>query len=253
MRGLEGKRLIVTGAAGGIGAALVQRLHDEGATLGLIDLSKERLEAIKADLSSDRIQLFDLDITDHQAVSAAVDQFADAQGGVDGLVNNAGWDRFALFMDTDPDFWDKVIAVNLRGPINLHHAVLPHMRKSGGGKIVNVSSDAGRVGSSGEAVYAACKGGLISFSKTIAREHARDGVRVNCVCPGPTDTPLFHGFIGEGEAGQKVHAALERAIPLKRIGKPDDFPGLIAFLLSDDADYITGQTISVSGGLTMNG
>lgn len=252
MRGLDGKKIIITGAGGGIGKALARRLSGEGAVLGLLDLSGEGLAAAAENLPGD-VHCYQVDITDRDAVGAAVEEFAGAAGSVDGLVNNAGWDRFALFLDTDPEFWDKVIAVNLRGPINLHHAVLPHMRGQKSGKIVNVSSDAGRVGSSGEAVYAACKGGLIAFSKTIAREHARDGVRVNVVCPGPTDTPLFHGFIGEGEAGQKVHAALERSIPLKRIGQPEDFPGIVAFLLSDDADYITGQVISVSGGLTMSG
>jgi 2-hydroxycyclohexanecarboxyl-CoA dehydrogenase len=130
---------------------------------------------------------------------------------------------------------------------------LPHLIAGGGGKVVNIASDAGRVGSSGESVYSACKGGLIAFSKTIARETARDNVRVNVVCPGPTDTALLRSFVGEGEYGQKIYDGLKRAIPLKRLGKPEDIPGLVAFLSSDDADFMTGQVISVSGGLTMSG
>ncbi len=194
-----------------------------------------------------------VDITDHEAIQANIADFNGKAGGIDILVNNAGWDRFALFLDTDPAFWDQVIAVNLRGPINMHHAVLPHMVAQGSGRVVNIASDAGRVGSSGESVYSACKGGIIAFTKTMAREMARHGILVNCVSPGPADTALFHGFIGEGEAGQKVHAALEKSIPLRRIAQPEDLPGIVAFLASDEASYITGQVISVSGGLTMAG
>ena len=127
------------------------------------------------------------------------------------------------------------------------------MTERNGGKIVNIASDAARVGSSGESVYAACKGGIVAFTKTIAREHARNGIVANTVCPGPTDTPLLQSFVGEGEYGQRVYEGLKRAIPLKRLGQPEDLPGIIAFLSSDDASFITGQVISVSGGLTMNG
>jgi 2-hydroxycyclohexanecarboxyl-CoA dehydrogenase len=188
------------------------------------------------------------DISDYQAAKEALKETP-----IDILVNNAGWDRFQNFADTRPEEWEALIAVNLRGPLNMHHLVLPQMLERGRGRIVNISSDAARVGSSGESVYAACKGGIISFSKTLAREVARKGITVNVVCPGPTDTPILRGFLGEGEAGQKVYDALVRAIPMKRVGQPDDIPGIVAFLASDDAGFITGQVISVSGGLTMAG
>ena len=183
----------------------------------------------------------------------AVAAFEAKGGPTDILVNNAGWDKFAYFLDTDPALWEKIIAINLRGPLNLHHWVLKGMQQRRSGRVVNIASDAGRVGSSMEAVYSACKGGIISFSKTVAREMARSNVTVNCVCPGPTETPLLAAFFGEGEQGQKAADAMRRGVPLKRLGRPDDLPGVVAFLSSDDAAFITGQTISVSGGLTMAG
>jgi 2-hydroxycyclohexanecarboxyl-CoA dehydrogenase len=255
MRGLKGKTVLITGAGGGIGQALAVRLAEEGCRLGLFDLNEHAVEAAAQRVrgAGATATTHVVDIADYAAVKAAVDAFAGEAGRIDVLVNNAGWDKFALFLDTKPDLWDKVIAVNLRGPINMHHAVLPHMVKAKGGRVVNVASDAGRVGSSGESVYAACKGGIIAFTKTMAREMARHGIKLNAVAPGPTDTALFHSFIGEGEAGKKVHDALEKSIPLRRIAKPEDIVGMIAFLASDDADYITGQVISVSGGLTMHG
>ena len=188
------------------------------------------------------------DIADYSAARRAL---TDVE--IDVLVNNAGWDRFQNFVDTQPEDWEALIAVNLRGPLNMHHLVVPQMMARKRGRIVNISSDAARVGSSGEAVYAACKGGIISFSKTLAREVARSGITVNVVCPGPTDTPILRSFLGEGEAGQKVHDALVRAVPMKRVGQPADIPGIVAFLASEEAGYITGQVISVSGGLTMAG
>jgi 2-hydroxycyclohexanecarboxyl-CoA dehydrogenase len=255
MRGLKQKAVLLTGAAGGIGQALAVRLAEEGCKLGLIDLAENALEATAQRVRGAGGTAFSyvVDITDYEAVKNAVDSFAADAGRIDVLINNAGWDKFALFLDTKPDLWDKVIAINLRGPINLHHAVLPHMVKQKGGAVINIASDAGRVGSSGESVYSACKGGLVALTKTLAREMARHDIRLNAVAPGPTDTALFHSFIGEGEAGQKVHAALEKAIPLRRIAKPEDIVGMVVFLASDDAAYITGQVISVSGGLTMHG
>ena len=255
MRGLKGKTVILTGAGGGIGQALAVRFAEEGCRLALFDVNEHAVEAAAQRVrgAGGTVTTYAVDITDHAAVKAAVDAFAGEAGRIDVLVNNAGWDKFALFLETKPDFWDKVIAINLKGPINLHHAVLPHMEKQKGGKVINIASDAGRVGSSGESVYAACKGGIIAFTKTMAREMARHGIKLNCVAPGPTDTALFHGFIGEGEAGQKVHAALEKSIPLRRIAKPEDIVGMVVFLASEDADYVTGQVISVSGGLTMHG
>jgi 2-hydroxycyclohexanecarboxyl-CoA dehydrogenase len=193
------------------------------------------------------------DISHYDDVAAAVAATVARFGRLDILVNNAGWDVAKPFLETEPELWDKLIAVNLRGPLNLHKAALPHIIAAGGGKVVNIASDAGRVGSSGESVYSACKGGLISFSKTLARECARANVRINVVCPGPTDTPLLRSFVGDGEYGQKIYDGLKKAIPLKRLGRPEDIPGLVAFLSSADADFMTGQVISVSGGLTMHG
>ncbi|MBS0317418.1 MAG: SDR family oxidoreductase, partial [Proteobacteria bacterium] len=180
-------------------------------------------------------------------------------GAIDVLVNNAGWDVFKPFTKTGPAEWERLIAINLTGALHMHHAVLPGMvarsREPGwtGARIVNIASDAARVGSSGEAVYAACKGGLVAFSKTIAREHARHGITVNVVCPGPTDTALFADYKQGAGNPEKLMEAFTRAIPLGRIGQPDDLPGAILFFASRDAAYVTGQVLSVSGGLTMNG
>ncbi len=154
-------------------------------------------------------------------------------GPVDVLVNNAGWDFAARFVDTTPDLWQKIIAINLVGPLNLHHAVVKGMSARGSGRIVNIASDAGRVGSSGESVYSACKGGVIAFTKTLARELARKKINVNVVCPGPTDTALFRDFAGIGESGDKLRGALEKAIPFGRLGQPDDVVGAVCFLASE--------------------
>jgi 2-hydroxycyclohexanecarboxyl-CoA dehydrogenase len=255
MRGLNKRVAVVTGAAGGIGREICRRFLEEGVDIIAVDLNADALGQLGADLKAEETRLFlaAVDITDYAKVKDAVDRGFAKFGKIDILVNNAGWDVAAPFLKTDPDLWDKIIAINLKGPLNLHKAVLPHMIASGGGKVVNVASDAGRVGSSGESVYSACKGGLIAFSKTMARECARDNVRVNVVCPGPTDTALLRSFVGEGEYGQKIYEGLKRAIPLKRLGQPEDVPGIIAFLSSDDANFMTGQVISVSGGLTMHG
>jgi len=255
MRGLKGKVAVITGAAGGIGRALVRRFCEEGATVVGLDLNAAGLEELGGQLKefADQLILRPLDITDHAAVAVTIRQVHVERGRIDILVNNAGRDVAVQFVETTPEFWDKVIAINLRGPLNLHHAVVPLMIDAGGGKIINIASDAGRVGSSGESVYSACKGGIIAFSKTLARETARKDVRVNVVCPGPTDTALLRSFTGEGEYGQKIYEGLKRAIPLKRLGQPEDIPGIVAFLASDDANFITGQVISVSGGLTMHG
>ncbi len=168
-------------------------------------------------------------------------------------MNNAGWDVFRLFKDSTPEEWQKLIAINLVGALNMHHAVLPGMIARRAGRIVNIASDAARVGSTGEAVYAACKSGLLGFSKTIAREHARHGITVNVVCPGPTDTALFAGYKEGAGNPEKLDEAFRRAVPMGRIGTPEDLPGAILFFASDDAAYVTGQVLSVSGGLTMAG
>jgi 2-hydroxycyclohexanecarboxyl-CoA dehydrogenase len=245
VRGLTGKTVLVTGGGGAIGGAICRRFAADGARVLVADRVRESAERVAAECKGTALVF---DIADYAAAKAAL-----AERMVDMLVNNAGWDRFQNFVDTKPDDWEQLIAINLRGPLNMHHVVLPQMLARGRGRIVNISSDAARVGSSGEAVYSACKGGIISFSKTLAREVARKGITVNVVCPGPTDTPILRGFLGEGDAGQKVYDALVRAIPMKRVGQPDDIPGIVAFLASDEAAFITGQVISVSGGLTMAG
>lgn len=246
MKGLRAKTVLVTGGGGAIGAAICRRFAEEGANVLVAD--KDEVSAGKVAQSIDAKPLV-FDISDYAAAKRAVA----SSGDIHVLVNNAGWDRFQNFLDTDPAEWEQLIAINLRGPLNMHHLVLPQMAARGAGRVVNISSDAARVGSSGESVYSACKGGILSLTKTLARELARKGVTVNAVCPGPTDTPILRGFLGEGEAGQKVYDALVRAIPQKRVGRPDDVPGIVAFLASDEAAYITGQVISVSGGLTMAG
>lgn len=255
MKGLKDKVALVTGAAGGIGSAICARFVEEGVRIAAADRDEAALRNLVAELAGQGGEVVPLafDIADFAAAEGAVAQAVERFGRLDILVNNAGWDIARPFLETEPDLWDQIIAINLRGPINLHRAVLPHMVAGGGGKVVNIASDAGRVGSSGEAVYSACKGGIIAFSKTVARECARSGIRVNAVCPGPTDTALLRSFAGEGEYGQKLYEQLRRAIPLKRLGQPSDLPGIVAFLSSEDADFITGQVISVSGGLTMHG
>jgi len=254
MRGLKGRRVILTGGASGIGRATAQRLVEEGCVVGILDRDLEGArETARLATEPGKAFAYACDIADRDAVAVAVDTFEAEAGPVELLANVAGWDKPIAFLDTDRAFWDKVIAINLYGPLNLHHVVVPRMAERGFGRVVSVASDAGRVGSSGEAVYSACKGGIASFTKTLAREMARKNVTLNVVCPGPTDTPLFDEFTKSSPTGGKIAEGLARAIPLGRLGKPDDYPGMIAFLLSDDAAFITGQTISVSGGLTMHG
>ena len=254
MRGLQDKSAIVTGGGSGIGRAISQRLAAEGCKVGVFDINMANAEDTAKLIgdSGGACQAFEADISDLSAVQAAVASFESALGPTDILVNNAGWDKIVPFLQTDPALWKKVIDINLYGPLHMHFAVLPGMVERKAGCVVNISSDAGRVGSSGEAVYSAAKGGIIAFGKTLSRELTRAGIRINTVCPGPTDTPLF-AQVAEGDSGQKIVDGLQRAIPMRRLGQPDDYPGIVAFLASDDASYITGQTISVSGGLTMHG
>jgi 2-hydroxycyclohexanecarboxyl-CoA dehydrogenase len=254
MRGLQGKVALVTGAANGIGRAIAMRLAAEGCVVGIFDRDQpgalDCAGQIQAQGGHSHVEL--VDIGDYADVARAVQSFEQARGPVAILVNNAGWDRAANFLDTEPAFWEQVVRINLYGPLNMHHVVLKRMAEGGGGCVVNIASDAGRVGSSGEAVYSACKGGLIALTKTLARELVGKGIRLNTVCPGPTDTAILRSFT-EGPDGAKILEGLKRAIPMKRLGTPEDYPGIVAFLASDDAAYITGQTISVSGGLTMHG
>lgn len=255
MRGLENKTVIVTGGGGGIGGATCRRFAAAGARVAVFDVNEAAAGTVVEAIAGDggTAQAFVCDITDRASVDQAVSSVNAALGPANVLVNNAGWDVFRPFIDTDPELWGKIISINLVGALNMHHAVLPGMIEARQGRIVNVSSDAARVGSSGEAVYAACKGGLVAFSKTLAREHARQNITVNVVCPGPTDTALFDDYKQGAGNPEKLIQAFERSIPLGRIGQPDDLPGAVLFFASDDAAYITGQVLSVSGGLTMNG
>jgi 2-hydroxycyclohexanecarboxyl-CoA dehydrogenase len=255
MRGLQSKTVVVTGGGGGIGGATCRRFGVAGAKVAVLDRNLEAAQKT-ADViiaAGGISRAIACDITRREDIDAAIAEVTTHLGAIDALVNNAGWDIFKPFTKTQPVDWERLIAINLTGALHMHHAVLPGMVARKAGRIINISSDAARVGSSGEAVYAACKGGLVAFSKTIAREHARHGITVNVVCPGPTETALFAEFKEGAGDPVKLEEAFRRAIPLGRIGQPEDLPGAILFFASDDAAYITGQVLSVSGGLTMAG
>jgi len=255
MRGLKDKVVVVTGGGGGIGGATCRRFAEEGAKVAVFDIDMAAAERTVSSIAGGggTARAFACDITDHAAVARAVAAAEEALGPVGVLVNNAGWDVFRLFKDSTPEEWQKLIAINLVGALNMHHAVLPGMLARRAGRIVNIASDAARVGSSGEAVYAACKAGLVGFSKTLAREHARHGITVNVVCPGATNTALFAEYKKGAGDPEKLDEAFRRSVPMGRIGEPEDLPGAILFFSSDDAAFITGQVLSVSGGLTMAG
>jgi 2-hydroxycyclohexanecarboxyl-CoA dehydrogenase len=255
MQRFQDKTVVVTGGGGGIGGATCRRFAAEGASVAVLDLNLDAAEKVAEAIRAEggRAQAFRCDITDRASVDAAVVEAEKSLGPIDVLVNNAGWDVFKPFTKTEPAQWDKLIAINLTGALHMHHAALPGMVERKAGRIVNIGSDAARVGSSGEAVYSACKGGLVAFSKTIAREHARHGITVNVVCPGPTDTALLAGVAEGAPNPEKLMEAFTRAIPLGRLGQALDLASAIAFFASDDASLVTGQVVSVSGGLTMNG
>ena len=244
------KVAIITGGAQGIGEAIVRKLASGGAAIAILDIQHEKARLVADDIKSEggSATAVGMDITDSQNVRHAVEEVERRFGKVDILVNNVGWDKAAPFIELTEEMWDRVIAINLRGPITVTRAVLDGMISRNYGKIVNIASDAGRVGSSGESVYSACKGGIIAFTKTLARELVRYNILVNCVCPGPTDTPFIDGM---REENPKLVEALQRAIPMRRLGNPEEVAAAVAFLASDEANYITGQTLSVSGGLTM--
>jgi 2-hydroxycyclohexanecarboxyl-CoA dehydrogenase len=246
----SGHVAIVTGAGRGIGAAIAARLAQAGCAVAVCDVDPALAEATAGRLAAQgaRALALAVDVSQRAAVEAAVGRVAADLGPADVLVNNAAIDVIQPFLESEPETWQRILAVNLVGTFLCCRAVLDGMIARGGGRIVNLGSDAGRVGSSGEAVYSASKGGVIAFSKALARELARHSITVNCVCPGPTDTALLAQV---GEYSEKLRQSLERAIPLRRIGQPDEVAALVAFLASDDARYITGQTISIDGGLVM--
>ena len=250
MKRFEEQVAIVTGAASGIGQATALRLAKEGAAVVIADVNGEGAVDVAKSIAAGggRALALQVDVTDAPGVRAMTERAIAEFGKVDLLVSNAGWDRAAPFADTDEELWDRVIAINYRGHLATCHAVLPYMRERGGGRIVTVASDAGRVGSSGEVVYSGAKGAVIAFTKGLAREVARYGINVNCVAPGLVDTPLLAG-IAEGH--EKLIAAIVRSIPLGRTGVPEEIAAAICFFASSDATYITGQTLSVNGGLSM--
>jgi 2-hydroxycyclohexanecarboxyl-CoA dehydrogenase len=248
---LVGRVAFVTGAGRGIGRAIALRLAEHGDVVAIGDIrsddARETVTAIE-ELGGRAVALA-LDVTDSGSVENAVEETLGLLGPVEILVNNAGWDEMHPFLETDEPFWDRVIEVNFKGCLRMTRAVLPGMVERKWGRIVNIGSDAGRVGSSFESVYSGAKGGVIAFTKTIAREYARSGVTANTVCPGPTDTAMLAEVAAD--RGEKIIEAMKRAIPMKRLATPEDVATAVAFFASDEADYVTGQTLSVSGGLTM--
>src|SRR5919202_586533 len=246
---LEGRTALVTGGAGGIGAATCRRLAAEGATVAVTDLELDGAREVAAEIGG---RAYELDVRSTASIRAAVDAAEADLGPLDVLVNNAGYDEFGFFVNTDEEMWDRVLAVNLRGVIAVTHALLPRMQERRRGRIVNVASEAGRVGSHGSGVYSAAKAGVIGLTKAVAREAARYGVTCNAVAPGPIETPLLMGAPEQlGELGQRLVETMVGSTALRRIGKPDEVAATIAFLASDDASYTTGQALGVSGGLAM--
>jgi 2-hydroxycyclohexanecarboxyl-CoA dehydrogenase len=244
------KVAIVTGSAQGIGKAIAQRLASEGATVIVADMIENLARATSQEIESQGGKAIPvkMDITNSKEVRAAVEQVLKQCGKIDILVNNAGWDKIEPFVQSTEETWDKVIAINYKGPVIVTRAVLDNMISNNYGRIVSIASDAGRVGSSGESVYSGCKGGIIAFSKTLAREVVRYNITVNCVSPGPTGTPAVLKFM---ETNPKMMEPLKSAIPMKRLARPEEIAAAVLFFTSDGAGYITGQVLSVSGGLTM--
>jgi 2-hydroxycyclohexanecarboxyl-CoA dehydrogenase len=246
---LKNRVAVVTGGASGIGRATALGLASAGARVLVADIDDAGGGETCAAIASEGGTAFYIraDISDEASIEAAASEILGQGRPPAVVVNAAGWDRFELFLDNSLEFMDRIVRLNLLGPVKLTRALLPAMVEAGAGKIVNVASDAGRVGSTGETVYAGAKGGVIAFTKSLAREVAAHGITVNCVCPGPTDTPLFRSL------PEKMQAALTRAIPFRRLAKPEEVAAAILFFSGSDSDFVTGQVLSVSGGLTMAG
>ncbi len=244
---------VVTGGGRGIGRQIALALAADERVVAVADLrateAADTVEAITT--AGGRAVAITMDVTSSDSVQQGLHAVIDELGPVEILVNCAGWDELKPFLDTDEDFWDRIIEINYKGVLRTVHACLPAMVEARFGRIVNIGSDAGRVGSSLEAVYSGAKGGVIAFTKTIAREVARFGITVNTVCPGPTATPLLDEIVDASADGDKVIGAMTRAVPMKRLGRPEEVASAVAYLASEDAGFITGQTLSVSGGLTM--
>lgn len=253
---LHGKTAIVTGGARGIGKGICHCLAEQGANLVIADiLAEEAAETVK-EMAAKGVQAIAVktDITDMPSVKNMVAKALETFDKIDILVNNVGWDKMELFLNTTEEDWDKIIGINYRGTLNVTRAVAEHMVTKDCGRIISIGSDAGRVGSMGESIYAGTKGAIIAFVKTMARELARNNITVNCVCPGPTLTPMVvNEMMPSSEFAKKVFSSMEKIIPLRRMGTPEDIGAAVAFLASDEANFITGQVLSVSGGLTMAG
>jgi 2-hydroxycyclohexanecarboxyl-CoA dehydrogenase len=241
---LEERTALVTGGASGIGAAIARRLAAEGAAVTIGDIDVDGAREVAAEIDADGIEL---DVTDPDRVSSAIGEM----GKLDVLVNNAGTDDFDFFTEMTPQRWRRLIAINLEGVLACTHAALPAMQRAGYGRIVNIASEAGRVGSKGSAVYSAAKGGVIAFTKTIARENGRYGITSNAVAPGPIETPLLMGALQYGEVGERIIETMKGSTQLRRLGQPEEVAAAVAFLASEDGSYVTGETLGVSGGLGM--
>jgi 2-hydroxycyclohexanecarboxyl-CoA dehydrogenase len=252
--GLQGKNAIITGGAKGIGKAIALRLAKDGANIGIFDIDNELAKATAREVTQTGVKAvaIECDVTDRTQVSHAVDTFIAGFPSIDILINNTGIDRSQFFIETNPALWDKMIDVNYKSFLTVTHVCLPYMIEKQSGNIVSLGSDAGRVGNSGEVVYCGTKAAIMASSKALAREVARYNIRVNCVSPGPIQTDLLLG-LHEGEKGRKIMEAVAKMIPMKRLGLPGDVADVVAFFVSDDAGYLTGQVLSVDGGLTMIG
>jgi 2-hydroxycyclohexanecarboxyl-CoA dehydrogenase len=251
---MSNRTAFVTGGAQGIGQGIATTLGANGFRVAVVDLNTETAQATAASIveAGGTAIAVQADVTDTASVQAAVKTVTEELGRIDIAVNNAGWDDFMPFLTTTEDFWDRILDINFKGALRVTHAVVPSMVERGFGRVINIGSDAGRVGSSLEAVYSGAKGGIIAFTKTLAREVATKGVTANTVCPGPTDTPALRKFAdSSGQDADKVIGGMTRAVPMKRLALPEDVAAAVAFFASDAAGYITGQTLSVSGGLTM--